>query len=623
MGMTWARLGCQVLVMDQLGHGERRQHPFRDAKQYPHAFSPGRQDYYFRYNVGIQLHLIGDSLIGWMVWDLMRGVDLLLSRPGVDKERLILLGAVAGGGDPVAVTAALDNRIKAVVPFNFGGPQPETVFPLPANAEERFNYTGSGSWESTRNLRLSARDGFLPWVIVGAVAPRRLIYGHEFSWDLPRDPVWARLKKIFAFYKVPDHLAATTGRGKLSGRPPESTHCNNIGPFHRKGIYPAFKRWFGMAVPEKEYQQRRPPADLLCLTPEILKKTKARPLHELAEELGRQRVEAVRKRLAALPAKNRRAHLQQEWTRVLGQVKVEGGPKVKLAGEQKAGDVTVARIILTVEGEILVPLVLLLPPRKENEKLPVVVGLAQEGKQRLLRERSELVAGLLGAEIAVCLPDVRGSGETSPGSYRGRRSAATGLSSSELMLGGTLVGSRLRDLSAVLRYLQGRTELNGRRIGLWGDSFAAVNPPGSRVEVPLDAARLPQQSEPLGGLLALLGALFHNDVKAVYAHGGLSGFLSVLQSQFCWLPHDVIVPGSLTAGDLCDVAAALAPRPLRIEGLVNGINRREAAAAVKTRYQPAVAAYQSSKAQRFLSFSEERSKDSTIVKWFTTNLRSV
>src|SRR5262245_53894088 len=56
MGVTWARQGCAVLVMDQIGHGERRQHPFRDAKSYPHPFRPGRQDYYFRYNVGLQLH---------------------------------------------------------------------------------------------------------------------------------------------------------------------------------------------------------------------------------------------------------------------------------------------------------------------------------------------------------------------------------------------------------------------------------------------------------------------------------------------------------------------------------------------------------------------------------------
>src|SRR5262245_66633439 len=105
-----------------LGHGERRQHPFITAKDFDGKFAPGRQDYYFRYNVGMQLHLIGDSLMGWMVWDLTRGVDLLLGLPGIDKDRIILLGAVAGGGDPPAVTAALDTRIAAVVPFNFGGP---------------------------------------------------------------------------------------------------------------------------------------------------------------------------------------------------------------------------------------------------------------------------------------------------------------------------------------------------------------------------------------------------------------------------------------------------------------------------------------------------------------------
>src|SRR5262249_28670346 len=44
MGMTWARLGCFVLVPDQLGHGERRIHPFTDASTYAGAFKPGRQD---------------------------------------------------------------------------------------------------------------------------------------------------------------------------------------------------------------------------------------------------------------------------------------------------------------------------------------------------------------------------------------------------------------------------------------------------------------------------------------------------------------------------------------------------------------------------------------------------
>src|SRR5262249_29960879 len=49
MGVTWARAGCLVLVMDQLGHGERRQHPFVTKADYARPFRADRQDYYFRY----------------------------------------------------------------------------------------------------------------------------------------------------------------------------------------------------------------------------------------------------------------------------------------------------------------------------------------------------------------------------------------------------------------------------------------------------------------------------------------------------------------------------------------------------------------------------------------------
>lgn len=195
MGMTWARLGCMVLVIDHVGHGERNDHPFESENDYEGEFRVGRQDYHFRYNLGIQLYLIGDSLMGWMIHDLSRGVDLLLSRDGIDSDKIVLMGSVAGGGDPAAVASALDQRISVAVPFNFGGPEPESPYPLPDNAETSFNYATSGSWESTRNLWRSAKDGFLPWVIVAGIAPRYLVYAHEFGWDRERDPVWKRLQK--------------------------------------------------------------------------------------------------------------------------------------------------------------------------------------------------------------------------------------------------------------------------------------------------------------------------------------------------------------------------------------------------------------------------------------------
>ena len=194
------------------------------------------------------------------------------------------------------------------MPFNFGGPQPETAYPLPDDAQQWFNYIGEGSWESTRNLRLSARDGFLPWVIIGAVAPRCLIYAHEFSWDEPKDPVWKRLRAIYGFCEAPHNITSLCGWGRVQLSPAQASHCNNIGPPHRKQIYPALQRWFGMAVPQ-EFQARRAPAELACL--EGIDSSPALPMtpvHRLADRIAEERMAAFRAELAPLTPAARQGH---------------------------------------------------------------------------------------------------------------------------------------------------------------------------------------------------------------------------------------------------------------------------------------------------------------------------
>jgi hypothetical protein len=79
----------------------------------------------------------------------------------------------------------------------------------------------------------------------------------------------------------------------------------------------------------------------------------------------------------------------------------------------------------------------------------------------------------------------------------------------------------------------------------------------------------------------------------------LAGYQSVLRDRFCYVPHDAIVPGALTAGDLCDVAAALAPRPLRLEGLVDGRNRLMPIEETRQIFQPTVETYRKA-ADKFL-----------------------
>ncbi|MCI0641187.1 MAG: hypothetical protein L0Y72_09030 [Gemmataceae bacterium] len=612
MGMLWARLGCYVLIPDQLGHGERRQHPFTDPKNYPESFKVGRQDYYFRYNVAAQLHLVGESLIGWMAHDMMRGVDLLLSKPGINKDAIILMGSVAGGGDPAAVTAALDERITCAVPFNFGGPQPETKYPLPFDAKTSFNYLGGGSWESTRGLRGAATGGFQPWAIVGSIAPRKLIYAHEFAWDKDRDPVWKRLQKIYSFYDAEDYLAFAHGRGLLQGKPPEATHCNNIGVEHRQLIYVALKKWFDIPMPEKEYQNRLPAGDLQCWTPELQAKLKPEPLWQLALASAERSLQSSRKAI------NKSAH-ESSVNRLKEALEVRFARGLAPARELEWKTARIAQPISIEFGsrsDGLAHYVMLFPSAGQRQQLPVVVGFAQAGIETLLKQRAECVAEMLRGGAAVCLTECCGMGTKEDS--RSRTTTGTSLSATEDMLGAPVALMQLRDLRTVLDRIEKDSRLDGNRIALWADSFAPVNPPTRNLAVPLDA-KLPDHVEPGAATLALLTALGNKDVKAVYARGGLVSFRSLLRSPFLYVPHDAIVPGILEVCDVEDIVAALSPRPVRLEAMVDGLNRRMDVTKTGDDFDLARAAYKS--AEKRLVLQSEASAPEAVARWLLEQLK--
>jgi dienelactone hydrolase len=619
MGMTWARAGCRVLVIDQVGYGERRAHPFGRPADFARPYAVSRQDYYFRYDSGVQLQLLGDSLMGWFAWDLMRGVDLLLARDGTDPGRVIILGAVAGGGDPAGVTAALDRRIAGCVPFNFGGPQPETRYPLPDDAEESFNYLGGTYWDSTRGLRLGGRDGFPPWVIVASTAPRHLVHAHEFSWDRERDPVWKRYEKVWGdFYGAADRLGYAHGKGLLRGQPPEASHCTNIGRFHRRMIHPLFDRWFGIKVGENdEYSAPRRPEELTCLTDDARRELRPKGLTELMSGLGKERVERARDRLAGRSPAGRRQTLRDDWGRLLGPVTPAGPPVVRSQAidSRPVAGARVERIVLEVEPGIVVPLLVLTPVARAG-RAPAVVAVSQAGKAGFVRERADELRALVRGGTVVVLPDLRGTGETRSGGGRGRDGADTNLSVHLELFGETLLGERLRDLRSVIAYLRQREDIDSGRLALWGDSFAPPNPPGTDFKVPHGVEGRPRESEPLGGLLALFGALFEDDVRAAYVSGGLSSYHAVLTHFAVLIPHDAAVPGALTAGDLCDLAGGLAPRPLRLEATVDHLNRALSEAEVRTAYAPAVRGY--SAAPAALSVSGPRT---SAAAWLLGQLR--
>jgi cephalosporin-C deacetylase-like acetyl esterase len=615
LGMTSARAGTAVLIMDQLGAGERLQsQPWT------------RESYHSRYAMDEQLYLAGDSLMKWMVWDLERGIDVLLERSYIDPKRIVMLGAVAGGGDPAAVTAALDDRIAAVIPFNFGESSPEdhyTSGPRPYDPD--LANPGWGEWESTRCLRDSIKGQFFPWLINASVAPRGFIFSFELGWPngVENEPVWKRYKKVFSFYGQPEHLGAVDGFGPFPG-PGE---VENVGLQHRVKLYPILNRWFDMPLPAVEYHNPRPEADLMALTPKVAAERKPKMVSALAFEIAQTHLAQARASRASLSPSERLRSLRASLKEKLGDIDPVSDARARVIWTKQLSGFSVEAVTLDTTPGISVPLFFIKPQSASGRRLPVVLAFAQGGKEAFLTQRRDDIATLLEKGVIVCLADVRGTGETADGiNFAVGREAmsapSASLAATELMLGTTALGQRLKDARTVVHYLTSRDDVDSKQLVLWGDSFVPTNPREGLLDQSVGQEPGPQilhQSDPLGSLLVLLTALYENNVRAVAAHGGLVSYLSVLGDRFCYVPQDVIVPGILETADIGDIVAALAPRAVLLEGFVDGRNRRLTESEVNLQLQPVLRTAQFVPSRLIL---RESSASAGLAAWLDEQLVS-
>ncbi|MEI6337003.1 MAG: acetylxylan esterase [Verrucomicrobiota bacterium] len=105
-----AQSGFVVLTFDPIAQGERDQylslppnHPLRTDPGHAHTIA------------GQQLQLTGEFLGAWMVWDGMRALDYLLTRPEVDPARVGVTGN-SGGGCLTTWLWALESRLCMAAP---------------------------------------------------------------------------------------------------------------------------------------------------------------------------------------------------------------------------------------------------------------------------------------------------------------------------------------------------------------------------------------------------------------------------------------------------------------------------------------------------------------------------
>jgi hypothetical protein len=242
-----ARKGFVVLVYDPVGQGERQQ--AYDAR-FGRSLIGGAVEQHF--NNGAAAILLGQAVGRYFIHDGMRGIDYLVSRPEVDRERIGATGC-SGGGTQTTYIAALDSRVKVAAPACYmnsfrtlfagsigdseqsvpgflasGLDQTDYVelfAPKPwliASTEDDF-FTPAGARqvyeEAQRWYKLYEADDRIQWIVGpgGHGTPlkvREAIYGWMIRWlrdgagDAREEPVSL----------VADHELRVTEKGQVEGR---------------------------------------------------------------------------------------------------------------------------------------------------------------------------------------------------------------------------------------------------------------------------------------------------------------------------------------------------------------------------------------------------------------------
>jgi dienelactone hydrolase len=146
--------------------------------------------------------LMGQTMIGWRVWDVMRTIDWIETRPELDHKRIGCMG-ISGGGTCTQFSAALDLRIKAAFISGYLNTFRDSIMSVSHCID---NYV----------------PGILNWAenydVASLIAPRFL-----FSEGGDRDPIFpvhatrdsfARVKKVYEIFGVPEHAGQEIFEGE-------------------------------------------------------------------------------------------------------------------------------------------------------------------------------------------------------------------------------------------------------------------------------------------------------------------------------------------------------------------------------------------------------------------------
>ncbi|MBM3473575.1 MAG: hypothetical protein FJX75_09930 [Armatimonadetes bacterium] len=279
----------------------------------------------------------------------------------------------------------------------------------------------------------------------------------------------------------------------------------------REQAYGWFNRWLkGIDDPEQAKEGDVQPESLETLATLDGPPPEARGPEAIFQERRASRAPSPRLTASAVPGRLRA---------LFGEPDEFCDPDPHVVGRESLDGVLAVRVLVHTEPDIRVPVVLLLPEQR-NGRLPAVVVASSEGKAAVLSSRWDALTGLVRGGTCVAVADVRLFGEWS---YRAEIQGLNGI-----FFGRPPAALAAHDLLAVAAWLRGRPEIDPAQVGLLGFRDGG---PAALMAAAMDS-RVSFVAAP--------------DIGKTYAQGRTEPAASHL----------------VTVGDLPDIAAGCAPRPV-------------------------------------------------------------
>ena len=499
MGALLALNGMAGLVFDPVDQGERSQM----LSQLP--ILAGTRAHTM---LGVGSILLGRNTARFEIWDGMRAIDYLQSRPEVDPKRIGCTGN-SGGGTQTSYLMSLDERIVAAAPSCYITGFERLLDTIgPQDAEQNIYGQLAFGMDHADYLMMQAP---MPILICAATGDFFDITGVWNSFRYAK-----RLYTRMEFAERIDLLENDAG--------------HNYNRLQRQGVV----RWMSRWLLDKDVPIIEPEVKLLsdeevqCAPGgQVMNLDGARSTYDLNRDLEKD-LAGRRKKLWAA---GNQAELLDEVRRIAGIRKLAELPEPKVTRSEtvERDSYQVKKIFLTPEDGIYLPALMFVPGTDAGQA--AVLYIHEQGKAADAAPGGPIEA-MVKAGKSVLAVDVRGTGETQQ-SKQGQLSGATGSDWKDVftayLLGRSYVGMRAEDVLVCARFLQqeqaGPVEL-----------IAAGN-----VTIPaLHAAALEPE---LFGSVRLTGML--------------SSWSNVIESGRSYNQQVNAVQGALATYDLPDLAATL------------------------------------------------------------------